>query len=295
MNHLRASILSAALVAAAAPANAEVPADGATRGKVLLVASSTNVLQLKGNKAVPTGYYLDELAVPAQHLIEEGYEVDVATPDGNTPAMDAHSDDVSLFGNDSTKLHKALRFVLTHPTLQRPLKLGDVVKKGLSRYAGVYVPGGHAPMNDLMQDANFGQILRHFHEAQKPTALLCHGPIATLAALPHAAAYRAALVANDAQAARAAGQGWPYAGYRMTVFSNSEEQPVQRDVLKGEVQFYVADALRGAGGKVEHGEDFKPFVVRDRELITGQNPSSDHEIARIFVKALGERVSSASR
>ncbi len=58
----------------------------------------------------------------------------------------------------------------------------------------------------------------------------------------------------------------------------------------------MADALRGAGGKVEHGDDFKPFVVRDRELITGENPSSDREIARVFVKALEERVvSRASR
>jgi putative intracellular protease/amidase len=143
-------------------------------------------------------------------------------------------------------------------------------------------------MNDLMQDANFGQVLRYFHQTGKPTALLCHAPIATLAALPQSAAYRAALVAGDAKAAQEASRGWQYAGYRMTIFSNSEEQPIQRDVLKGDVQFYVADALRSAGAKVEHGPDFTPFVVQDRELITGQNPPSDHRIAEVFVKALEE-------
>jgi putative intracellular protease/amidase len=290
MTPLHTSILSAAL-AAAPVTGSHAPA----KSKILLVASSTNVLELKHDKAVPTGYFLDELAVPAQHLIAEGYDVDVATPDGNTPAMDAHSDDVSLFGNDPAKLHAALKFVLTQPTMQKPLKLADVVKSGMSEYAAVYVPGGHAPMNDLMQDADFGRILRYFHAEQKPTALLCHGPVAALAALPEARAYRAALVAGDANAAKAAAKDWPYAGYRIAIFSNSEEQPIQKDVLKGDVQFYVADAIRTAGGKVEHGPDFKPFVIRDRELITGQNPSSDHEIAAALVKALRERAERASR
>ena len=28
-----------------------------------------------------------------------------------------------------------------------------------------------------MQEPDAGEILRHFHEFSKPTALLCHGPI----------------------------------------------------------------------------------------------------------------------
>ena len=31
---------------------------------------------------------------------------------------------------------------------------------------------------------------------------------------------------------------------------------------------------------------FHPLVIEDRELITGQNPPSDHEMAERFVKAL---------
>lgn len=186
-------------------------------------------------------------------------------------------------------MQQAMVFALMHPTMQRPLKLHDVVANGLSQYLAVYIPGGHAPMNDLMQDADFGRVLRFFHEKKRPTAFLCHGPIASLAALPRAQAYRAALAAGDAAAAQAAGKGWQYAGYRMAIFSNSEEVPVQRDVLKGNLLFSVADALRGAGGKVEHGTDWASFVVRDRELITGQNPASHHAISDALVKALEEQ------
>jgi putative intracellular protease/amidase len=287
-----ASTLAAALVGAA-PVQAQHqetrPVTTQSKGTVLLVASSTNRLELKGGKVVPTGYFLDELAVPAQYLIAHGYDVVVATPDGNTPAMDAHSNHPALFGNDPAALQQALGFVLTHPTMQKPRRLADVVREGLGGYAAVYVPGGHAPMNDLMQDPDLGRILRAFHAAGTPTALLCHGPIATLAALPQAAAFRQALVAGDAAAAKTTGQGWQYAGYRMTIYSNSEEQPIQRDVLHGDLQFYVADALRAAGGRVEHGPDNDPFVVQDRELITGQNPSSDHRIAETLVRVLDER------
>ena len=69
--------------------------------------------------------------------------------------------------------------------------LRSVIEKGLDGYAGLFVPGGHAPAVDLMQDADMGAVLHHFHKAGKPTALLCHAPVATAAAMPHAREFRA--------------------------------------------------------------------------------------------------------
>src|SRR3546814_1427802 len=74
------------------------------------------------------------------------------------------------------------------------------------------------------QDPDLGEILRHFHARAKPTALLCHGPIAVTAAMPHAREFRAALIAGDAAKAAEWARGWQYAGYRMTVFSATEEK-----------------------------------------------------------------------
>ena len=53
--------------------------------------SSSNTLQLKDNQVIPTGYALNELAVPAQYSIESGYDVVVATPSGKNPEIDPHS------------------------------------------------------------------------------------------------------------------------------------------------------------------------------------------------------------
>jgi putative intracellular protease/amidase len=138
-----------------------------------------------------------------------------------------------------------------------------------------------------MQDAELGKILRYFHERKKPTALLCHGPIATLATLPDAKGYRAALIAGDKAKVAELGKGWQYAGYKMTVFTASEEIPIEEQFLHGKIYFTMPDALGAAGAEVSRSAvDFEPFVVEDRELITGQNPRSDHPISAKLIAAL---------
>lgn len=37
-------------------------------------------------------------------------------------------------------------------------------------------------MEDLKADKDLGRILRHFHTKQRPTAVICHAPIALLSA-----------------------------------------------------------------------------------------------------------------
>ena len=253
------------------------------------MASSTNTLTLKDGKVDPTGYFLDELTVPTMRLMKEGYDVVLATPKGDIPTMDAISNNVGLFYGSQAALDEALDFVKTNPVMLNPIKIKDAIAEGLENYVAVYVPGGHAPMNDLMQDKDFGRVLRHFHENGKPTAFLCHGPIAALAALDDPVGYRQALVSGtfDEQAEKS--RNWQYAGYRMTIYSNAEEYSVEEFILKGKLPFYVADALQIAGGTVEHAPLNQGHVVRDRELITGQNPASDHMIAEELVKALAEK------
>ena len=49
---------------------------------------------------------------------------------------------------------------------------------------------------------------------------------------------------------------------------------------------HITDAMQIAGGIVELGHMSESHVVRDRELITGQNPASDMELAETFYRAL---------
>lgn len=46
----------------------------------------------------------------------------------------------------------------------------------LSSFAGVFVPGGHAPLSDLGVDPELGRILLHFHKRAAPTGMLSSNP-----------------------------------------------------------------------------------------------------------------------
>ncbi|WP_333573904.1 type 1 glutamine amidotransferase domain-containing protein [Sphingomonas sp.] len=258
-----------------------------TKGTILILGSNATQIELRGGGSATIGQYLNETVVPTLALIDAGYDVVLATPDGTKPIIDAVSDTVDHFGGDQAAYDRARAFFDDAPAMNAVQTLRAVIQGGLDRFAGVFVPGGHAPAVDLMQDADAGTILRHFHQAGKPTALLCHGPVAVLAALPEAAAYRAALAAGDAAKAAALGQDWIYAGYGMTVFSASEEKIAEQHLLGGELLFDMERALRTAGGNVSvTATNFAPNVVVDRELITGQNPASDHQLAAALVDAL---------
>ncbi|MFT4074408.1 MAG: DJ-1/PfpI family protein [Asticcacaulis sp.] len=258
-----------------------------SKGKVLLIGSNATRIEVQGGGTGATGQYLNETVVPAMAILEAGYDIVLATPDGTKPHIDPVSDAPEHFGGDVAAHERARLFYASHPAMNTVRTLRSVIAEGLDAYAGVFVPGGQAPVVDLMQDPDLGEILRHFHRFEKPTALLCHGPIAVVSAMPHAREFRAALIAGDPAKAAEWARGWPYAGYRMTVFSNTEEKVVEDYILHAKLYFNMVDALETAGGKViTTSVDFEPNVIEDRELITGQNPRSDHPLAARFVAAL---------
>src|SRR5262249_17428099 len=239
-----------------------------------------------GGGTGPTGQYLNETVVPAISVVDAGYDIVLATPDGTKPHIDPVSDVAQHFGGDEAAHKRGRAFFDNHPAMKNVRTLRSVIEDGLDGYAGVFVPGGQAPVVDLMQDTDLGEALRHFHARPKPSGFRGHGPIASLAALPHAKEYRAALISGDLAKASELAKGWQYAGYKMTVFSASEEKPIEEQILHGKLYFNMPDALRTAGGDVTTDPvDFSPHAVEDRELITGQNPRSDRPLAAKLVKA----------
>jgi len=131
-----------------------------------------------------------------------------------------------------------------------------------------------------------GQALLQLSMMNSPTAVLCHGPISLLAALPNASEVVGALKAGDAAGARAKAQGWIYSGYKMTIFSTAEEQQREPLEIGGKVFFYPDFALRAAGGDVSVVAPWQSYVLQDRELISGQNPFSDEALLKLLLPAL---------
>ncbi|EPO1789148.1 type 1 glutamine amidotransferase domain-containing protein [Cronobacter turicensis] len=256
---------------------------------VLVVLSDADHLDLKDGKVFPTGFYLNELMQPVKRLLDAGHQVTFATPNGLAPTLDKSSDDKMYFNNDinAWRTHRALldKLRLTSPVSSPVISLARAAQRGYGEFDAIYIPGGHAPMQDLLTSPALGQALAAFHAAGKPTALVCHGPIALLSTLPDAPAFTRQLAETGHAAAQ---RGWIYAGYRMTVISNAEEEIAKGLLPKGgAMKFYPQTALEQAGGKYSsNSEPFTSHIVTDRELITGQNPASATAVAQALLERL---------
>ena len=256
-----------------------------SKGEILVLLSSENMMQLADGKTEPTGYYLNEFGVPAKALTEAGYTLVLATPKGNAPVVDKKSVIPQYFDDNKDTMHRIEQFVASLDGIDDTLSLQQVIDAGLDEYEGVFIPGGHAPLIDLANNPQVGTILRYFHDAGKPTAAICHGPIALLSAQENPQQYVADLQADN----KATASNWIYDGYQMTIFSTPEEEYFESTLDDATLQYYPANAMNTAGGKMAYADMWQPHVVVDKELITGQNPFSDDLLADKLIELLDQQ------
>ncbi|WP_181766323.1 type 1 glutamine amidotransferase domain-containing protein [Streptomyces albidus (ex Kaewkla and Franco 2022)] len=231
--------------------------------KILMVVSGADHLTLGDGTAHPTGYWAEEVAVSHRVLREAGFDVDISTPGGVHPTVDPISLDER--GGVDEAAAKGFRAYLDSLSdeLAMPLPLADA---SADDYDAVYIPGGHGPMEDLAFDPDLGRLLTALDRRGKVVAALCHGPAGLLSA-------------SD-------GDVFPFAGRKLTVFTNEEEQ---QGGLGDAVPYFVESRLRELGGLVEIGPAWSVKVVVDGNLVTGQNPQSSADTAGQVVEALKVR------
>jgi putative intracellular protease/amidase len=256
---------------------------------ILVVMSGADHLDLRHGGIHQTGIYLNELMQPVILLQDAGNSLTFATPDGRIPTIDQHSVSTRNFAGSQAALDLARQRLqalkLLSASASPVISLARVEQIGPEQFDAVFIPGGHAPMQDLASNPALGRILRSFHQQTKPTALVCHGPVALLSALPQADEFARALTARQPIVR----QDWIYRGYRLTVLSNRIEES-RRPVFNGdEMKFYPQDALMAAGAHFSEASDpASDYVVIDRELITGENPASASSVAKALLHKLGQ-------
>lgn len=228
----------------------------------LMAVTAARTLTLADGSAHPTGFWAEELVVAHHELSRAGHRLTIATPGGQAPVVDPGSLSVDIVG-DQAKVDDLRAYLdAIASKLGRPLAL-DAVR--IEDYDTVVLPGGHGPMADLATDVALGAILPAADAAGTLIAPFCHGPAGLLSAVDASGAF-------------------VFAGRRLTVFSNEEEFT---GGLGTGTPWLVADALRQRGAVVENGPAWTSHVVRDGNLITGQNPQSSDAVARAVIEALG--------
>ena len=231
--------------------------DGDALMNILMVLTSHDQLGETGKK---TGFWLEEFAAPYYVMKDAGHDITLASPKGGQPPLDPKSDDLDA-QTDATRRFKG--DAQAQARLAATERLGSVRS---SNFDAVFYPGGHGPLWDLAEDPQSKALIEHMLADGKPVALVCHAP--------------AVLKNVKAQ------DGSPLvAGKSVTGFTDDEEAAVG---LTHVVPFLLEDVLKRLGAKFSKAEPFKPHVVRDGLLITGQNPPSSEPAAEALLEALAE-------
>ncbi|MGW1727462.1 type 1 glutamine amidotransferase domain-containing protein [Streptomyces sp. NPDC002306] len=229
--------------------------------KILMIISAADTLTLADGTAHPTGYWAEEVAASHQVLVEAGHQVDIATPGGTRPTVDAISLD-ERGGVDPTAAATFQAYLESiDADLSAPLDLGTI---RAADYDVLYLPGGHAPMADLAADTGLGTLLADADSSGKTIAALCHG-VAALLSADHA----------DGTFA--------FAGRNLTSFTDTEEH---QGGLGDTAPWLVESRLAERGAHLKTGAPWSDTVVVDDNLITGQNPQSSVTTARQVLAAL---------
>ncbi|MFE2581114.1 type 1 glutamine amidotransferase domain-containing protein [Streptomyces sp. NPDC059378] len=226
--------------------------------KVLFVVSAADRWTLKDGEVHPSGFWGEELAMPHKIFTQAGWDITIATPGGKVPTLDRLS--MSRTAGRPSKLREVASYLESIKTqLNSPRSLDKIDP---DEFDVVFYPGGHGPMEDLSVDPVSGALLTRFLASGRPLALLCHAPAATFAA-------------TDEDGS------WPFTGYRMTGLSNMEEK---LNSFGRKALWLLEDRLRDSGAHYAKARlPLRPFVVVDRNLYTGQNPSSSERLAERLV------------
>lgn len=217
---------------------------------VLLVLTSHSQL---GDTGKDAGYEVSEAAHPWKVFTDSGWHVHLATVAGG-PAPE--------HGFDATdEVQMAWK---NNPDISRQMHAAPELEHvNAAIYDAVFFVGGHGTMWDFPGNPHIAGLTQGVWEHGGVVAAVCHGPAALLD-----------VTLRDGRKL--------LDGRAVTGFSNAEEKSVH---LQHVVPFLLADALEQAGGKYTKGSKWKPHVVTDGKLITGQNPASAKGVAEAVVAA----------
>ncbi len=230
--------------------------------KILMIATDERYLPVEGGQLFSTGNHPVETLLPVMHLVQAGYEVEVATPSGLMAKLELWA-----FPAKDQAVKDAYEALL--PKLKAPKKLADVIAHELgagSDYAAVFIPGGHGAMIGLPSDEQVGTVLRWALDNDRHIITLCHGPAALLAA------------------------GDAFAGYKIAVFPDSldEGANVKIGYLPGKLTWALGERLKQRGVELVN-DGMTGAVHADRLLLTGDSPLAANALGQLAVEKLRER------
>jgi putative intracellular protease/amidase len=223
----------------------------------------------------PVGFWWSELTHTYLAFSDVGYEVEVFSPDGGSCRADALSDPADPSGYSAHDLITR-GFMATPQCLALVEQTRPVQDVEIDRFDALLIAGGQAPMFTFERASSLHRLFATFYERGKLAVALCHG----------VAILRYATLSN----------GQPLVtGKTVTGFANIEEDFADDAVWtmnllprdKHVMPWRIEDALKDLGANYVQAGLWKPFAIRDGNLITGQQNFSGAATAQQVIEALG--------
>ncbi|GAA1809499.1 glyoxalase III HchA [Brevibacterium celere] len=232
--------------------------------KVLVIATDERYMLMQNETFFSTGNHPVETLLPMYHIAQAGYEIDIATLDGEPGKFEWWA-----YPKDDEAV--TAEWEATKEAFKAPKKLTEVLEQGLDDYAAIFIPGGHGAMNGIPFSAVLGETLDYFLDNDRLIITLCHGPAALLASG----------VGRDEN---------PFAGYRIVAFPDTLDEGANIEIgyLPGKMPWALGKALTKAGIEIAN-EDMTGATTRDRNLLTGDSPLAANQLGKDSAKALLEQ------
>lgn len=224
------------------------------RGKILAVVTSTQTFK-SGKK---TGYELTELSRAYYVFMSNGFDVDIASPQGGKPPVIIDKDDMGAFD------YAFINDEYAQAKVSNSLKLSDV---NADDYQGIYLIGGKGAMFDFPDNIDIKNLIQKMYEDGKVVAAICHGPAALVNVKLSDGSN---LLANK----------------KVSSFTNEEELfliPEAETIFP----FLLESKLGQQGATLIIGQAYLEQVTHDKNLITGQNAWSIWKTAETIITQLG--------
>ncbi len=224
--------------------------------KILIIVTSVATYE---NHKLETGLWLSELTHIYHLAKEQGFDITIASPKGGNTPIDPESLKPMMLDKMTKEYWADSSF---RELLKHTKSLNEVAGQ---QFDAVYLAGGHGTMYDFPDNATLQSIIRQHYENNKIVAAVCHGVGGLLNVKLSDGEY---LIKNKT----------------LTGFNWFEESLARR---KKEVPFNLEKSLKERGSNYKKA--FIPMtskVLVDGNLITGQNPFSSKEIAKVVMREL---------
>jgi len=224
--------------------------------RALCIATNHGVLDI----GVATGVFGSELTVPYYVFLDNGMDVDVASPLGGVIPVDPLSMKETIRTSDDDRMLGDAAF---RDKLTNSLAISDV---DFASYDIVYFAGGWRAAFDLGQSELLGRRVSEAWAAGRVIGGICHGPLGLLQG-------------------RTGDGELIVKGRRLTAVTNKQVHEVGVEITP----LHPETALREAGALYESAthpikDFFANHFVADGDLITGQNQNAGPMVARLMMQ-----------